>query len=125
MRVGYGLSRAQLIFERLAQRPEPPRAVADAGHPGAGAAAGTERRPAALRGEDRPPAVERSTPGVRTGNAPMRRSYRSSPLRGPTALAVGADRAVLAGEVATSVGGIVTDARVVVGADRFRPAPAR
>ena len=52
----------------------------------------------------------------------MRRSYRSSPLRGPTALAVGADRAVLAGEVATSVGGIVTDARVVVGADRF---PAR
>ena len=37
-------------------------------------------------------------------------------------LAVGADRAVLASEVSTSVGGIVTDARVVVGADRF---PAR
>jgi hypothetical protein len=42
---------------------------------------------------------------------------------GPSdALAVGADRAVLAAEVCTSVGGIVTDARVVVGADRF---PAR
>jgi uncharacterized membrane protein YccC len=37
-------------------------------------------------------------------------------------LAVGADRGVLAGEIATSVGGILTDARVVVGADRF---PAR
>jgi uncharacterized membrane protein YccC len=37
-------------------------------------------------------------------------------------LAVGADRSVLAGELSTSVGGVVTDARVVVGTDRF---PAR
>jgi uncharacterized membrane protein YccC len=35
------------------------------------------------------------------------------------ALAVGVDRGVLAGEISTSVGGIVTDVRVVVGADRF------
>ena len=86
MRVGYGLSRAQLIFERLAQRPEPPRAVADAERTLAQELQqALSATAAALRGEDRPPAVERrSTPGVRTGNAPMRRSYRSSPLRGPT-----------------------------------------
>ena len=125
MRVGYGLSRAQLIFERLAQRPAPPRAVADAERTLAQELQqALSATAAALRGEDRPPAVELP---LDAGRAHRERTDAAlvqelATAGADDALAVGADRAVLAGEVATSVGGIVTDARVVVGADRF---PAR
>ena len=125
MRVGYGLSRAQLIFERLAQRPAPPRAVADAERILAQELQqALSATAAALRGEDRPPAVELP---LDAGRAHRERTDAAlvqelATAGADDALAVGADRAVLAGEVATSVGGIVTDARVVVGADRF---PAR
>jgi uncharacterized membrane protein YccC len=125
LRVGYGLSRAQLLAERLSQRPAPSRAVADAER----TLAQELRRSlhataAALRGEGPPPDVELP---LHAGRAHRERSDAAlvtelTATGASDALAVGADRAVLAGEVATSVGGVVTDARVVVGTDRF---PAR
>ena len=125
LRVGYGLSRAQLLVERLSERPEPPRAVADAEY----ALAEELRRSlhataAALRGEGSPPAVELP---LDAGRAHRERTDAALvteliAVGASDALAVGADRAVLAGEVSTSVAGVVTDARVVIGADRL---PAR
>ena len=81
LRVGYGLSRAQLLFERLLQRPAPLRAVADAERTLAKELRqALDATAAALRGEGPPPAVTcRSTPGARTGSAPTRRSSASSP----------------------------------------------
>ena len=125
MRVGYGLSRAELLFERLSQRPPPPRAVADAERTLAQELRETlNATAAALRGEGSPPAVELP---LDAGRAHRERTDAAlanelAAAGASDALAVGADRAVLAGEVSTSVGGIVTDARVVAGADRF---PAR
>ena len=125
MRVGYGLSRAQLLVERLAHRPPPPPGVAEAE-----SALAEELQEllvassAALRGDGPAPSIE---PAVDAGRAHRERTDAAlvDELRfgdDDDALAVGADRGVLAGEIATSVGGIVTDVRVVVGADRF---PAR
>ncbi len=125
IRVGYGLSRAQFLFERLAQRPAPPLAVADAERTLAqDLSHALEGTAAALRGEGSPPAVELSLDAGRAHRERVDAALvdeLAAEGAGDT-LAVGADRAVLAGEVCTSVGGIVTDARVVVGADRF---PAR
>ena len=125
MRVGYGLSRAHLLVERLAHRPAPLPGVAEAEH-----ALAHDLQDlliatsAALRGEGPAPPVEVATDA---GRAHRERTDAAlvDELRfgsDDDALAVGADRGVLAGEIATSVGGIVTDVRVVVGADRF---PAR
>jgi uncharacterized membrane protein YccC len=125
LRMGYGLSRLQLLCERLLQRRPPRRAVADAER----SLAQEMRRAldataAALRGQGPPPAVDLP---LDAGRAHRERADAAlvqelATEGGTDALAVGADRAVLANEVATTVGGIVTDARVVVGADRF---PAR
>ncbi|HEY1590399.1 MAG TPA: FUSC family protein [Solirubrobacteraceae bacterium] len=125
MRVGYGLSRAHLLVERLAHRPASLPGVAEAEH-----ALAHDLQDlliatsAALRGEGPAPPVEAAADA---GRAHRERTDAAlvDELRfgsDDDALAVGADRGVLAGEIATSVGGIVTDVRVVVGADRF---PAR
>jgi len=125
LRVGYGLSRAQLMLERLSQRPAPVRGVADAERILARELRQVlEATAAALRGEGPPPAVDVT---LDAGRAHRERTDAAlvSELalrRAADTLAVGADRSVLAGEISTSVGGIVTDARVVVGTDRF---PAR
>lgn len=125
MRVGYGLNRAHLLFERLSQRPAPPPAVADAERTLAQELRqALDATAAALRGGSSPPAVELP---LDAGRAHRERTdaalVQELDAAGATdALAVAADRAVIAGEVCTSVGGIVTDARVVMGADRF---PAR
>jgi len=125
LRVGYGLSRAQLMLERLSQRPAPVRGVADAERILARELRSVlEATAAALRGEGPPPAVDVT---LDAGRAHRERTDAAlvSELalrRAADTLAVGADRSVLAGEISTSVGGIVTDARVVVGTDRF---PAR
>ena len=116
---------AQLLIERLSQRPAPPRAVAEAEGPLAPEMRqALEASSAALRGERSPPPVELS---LDAGRAHRERTDTAlidelTVAGASDTLAVGADRAVLAGEVATSVSGIVTDARVAVGADPF---PAR
>jgi uncharacterized membrane protein YccC len=125
MRVGYGLSRAYLLVERLSQRRAPLLGVAEAER-----ALAQDLREvliasaAALRGDGPAPAVELAADAGRAHrertDAALVNELRSGAAG--DALAVGADRGVLAGEISTSVGGIVTDARVVVGADRF---PAR
>ena len=123
--MGYGLSRVQLLLDRLAQRPVAPPGVAEA-----------ERilvrelrqvldaTAAALRGEG--PAPDELAV-LDAGRAHRERT--DAALVGDFAsgacddtLAVGADRSVLVGEISTSVGGVVADARVVAGTDRF---PAR
>jgi len=125
MRVGYGLSRAQLLVERMWQRPAPPADVDDAERVLAQELRQTLNATAtALRGEGPAPAVDLA---LDAGRAHRERTdaalvHELAFGGADDALAVGADRAVLAGEVSTSVGGVVTDARVVVGADRF---PAR
>jgi len=125
MRVGYGLSRAQLLVERMWQRPAPPAEVDDAERVLAQELRQTLNATAtALRGEGPAPAVDLA---LDAGRAHRERTdaalvHELAFGGADDALAVGADRAVLAGEVSTSVGGVVTDARVVVGADRF---PAR
>ena len=125
LRVGYGLSRAQLMVERLSQRPAPVRGVADAERILARELRQVlEATAAALRGEGPPPAVDVTLDAGRAHRERTDAALVSELALGRAAdtLAVGADRSVLAGEISTSVGGIVTDARVVVGTDRF---PAR
>jgi uncharacterized membrane protein YccC len=125
LRVGYGLSRAQLMLERLSQRPAPVRGVADAERILARELRQVlEATAAALRGEGPPPAVDVTLDAGRAHRERTDAALVSELALGRAAdtLAVGADRSVLAGEISTSVGGIVTDARVVVGTDRF---PAR
>lgn len=125
LRVGYGLSRAQLMLERLSQRPAPVRGVADAERILAGALRQVlEATAAALRGDGPPPALDVTLDAGRAHRERTDAALVSELALGGAAdtLAVGADRSVLAGEISTSVGGIVTDARVVVGTDRF---PAR
>jgi uncharacterized membrane protein YccC len=125
LRVGYGLSRAQLMLERLSQRPAPVRGVADAERILARELRSVlEATAAALRGEGPPPAVDVTLDAGRAHRERTDAALVSELALGRAAdtLAVGADRSVLAGEISTSVGGIVTDARVVVGTDRF---PAR
>ena len=125
LRVGYGLSRAQLMLERLSQRPAPVRGVADAERILARELRQVlEATAAALRGEGPPPAVDVTVDAGRAHRERTDAALVSELALGQAAdtLAVGADRSVLAGEISTSVGGIVTDARVVVGTDRF---PAR
>ena len=125
MRVGYGLSRAHLLVERLSHRPAPPPDVADAERTLA-----QELRhallmaAAALRGEGPAPAVDVALDAGRAHRERTDAALVNELTFGGAgdALAVGADRAVLAGEISTSVGGLVTDARIVIGADRF---PAR
>jgi uncharacterized membrane protein YccC len=122
MRVGYGLSRAQLLVDRLADRPPPPPGVAEA----ESALAQDLQHiliatAAALRDEGPVPSVELASDAgrahrERTDSALVDELSCGCDFDG---LAVGADRGVLAGEISTSVGGIVTDVRVVVGADRF------
>jgi uncharacterized membrane protein YccC len=122
LRMGHGLSRAQLMLERLSKRPAPPPGVADA----EGILARELRQvlhttAAALRGEGPAPAVDVA---FDAGRAHRERTdaalVRELALgRADDTLAVGADRSVLAGELSTSVGGVITDARVVVGTDRF------
>jgi uncharacterized membrane protein YccC len=125
LRVGYGLSRVQLMLERLSQRPVLSRGVADAERILARELRQVlEATAAALRGERPPPAVDEA---LDAGRAHRERSdaalVRDLTLGGAgDTLAVGADRSLLAGELATSVGGVVQDARVVVGTDRH---PAR
>jgi uncharacterized membrane protein YccC len=125
LRMGYGLSRVQLLSDRLSQRPLPPPGVADAER-----ILARELRQvldatvAALRGEGRVPEVDVA---LDAGRAHRERTDTAlvgelSMKAADDTLAVGADRSVLAGDLCTSVGGVVTDARVVVGADRF---PAR
>jgi uncharacterized membrane protein YccC len=125
MRVGYGLSRAQLLFERLARRPAPLKAVADAERNLAQELRDAlDATAAALRGEGSPPAVELPLDAGRAHRERVDAALADELAAegAGDALAVAADRAVLASEVSTSVGGIVIDARVVGGADRF---PAR
>ena len=125
LRVGYGLSRAQLMLERLSQRPAPVRGVADAERILARELRQVlEATAAALCGEGPPPAVDVTLDAGRAHRERTDAALVSELALGRAAdtLAVGADRSVLAGEISTSVGGIVTDARVVVGTDRF---PAR
>ena len=125
LRVGYGLSRAQLMLERLSQRPAPVRGVADAERILARELRQVlEATAAALRGEGPPPAVDVTVDAGRAHRERTDAALVSELALGQAAatLALGADRSVLAGEISTSVGGIVTDARVVVGTDRF---PAR
>ena len=125
LRVGYGLSRAQLMLERLSQRPAPVQGVADAERILARELRQVlEATAAALRGEGPPPAVDLTVDAGRAHRERTDAALVSELAFGQAAdtLAVGADRSVLAGEISTSVGGIVTDARVVVGTDRF---PAR
>ena len=125
LRVGYGLSRAQLMLERLSQRPAPARGVADAERILARELRQVlEATAAALRGEGPPPAVDVTLDAGRAHRERTDAALVSELALGRAAdtLAVGADRSVLAGEISTSVGGIVTYARVVVGTDRF---PAR
>jgi hypothetical protein len=125
MRAGYGLSRGQLLVERLSHRPPPPPGIAEAER-----ALAEELQDvliasaAALRGDGPAPSVELA---VDAGRAHRERTDAAlvAELRlgaDGSAMAIGADRGVLAGEISTSVSGIVTDVRVVVGADRF---PAR
>jgi uncharacterized membrane protein YccC len=125
LRVGYGLSRAQLMLERLSKRAAPPRGVADAERILARELRKVlDATAAALRGDGPPPTVEEALDAgrahrERTDAALVRElTFGEADDR----LAVGADRSVNVGELATSVGGVVTDARVVVGTDRF---PAR
>jgi len=125
LRMGYGLSRLQLLCERLLHRAAPRRAVADAERPLAEELRrALDTTAAALRGNGTPPAAELPLDAARAyrerANAALVRELAEEEA-GDT-LAVGADRAVLANELATSVGGIVSEARVVVGVDRF---PAR
>jgi uncharacterized membrane protein YccC len=125
LRIGYGLSRARLMVERLSQRPAPFAGVAEAERILArDLRAVLEATAAALRGEGPPPAVDVA---LDAGRAHRERTdtalAREVRVEGADdTIAVGADRSVLAGELSTSVGGVVTDARVVVGTDRF---PAR
>ncbi len=122
LRVGYGLSRAQLMLERLSKRPAPPPAVA-----GAERVLARELRQvldataAALRGDGPAPAVEEALDAGRAHRERTDAALVRELTFGEAddSLAVGADRSVNVGELATSVGGVVTDARVVVGADRF------
>jgi uncharacterized membrane protein YccC len=125
MRVGYGLSRGQLLVERLSHRSPPPPGVAEAER-----ALAAELRDvlitsaAALRADAPAPSVELAVDAGRAHRERTDAALVAELRQGGDggALAVGADRAVLAGEISTSVSGIVTDVRVVVGADRF---PAR
>ena len=125
LRVGYGLSRVQLMLERLWQRPVPPRGVADAERILAQELRQVlDATAAALRGDGPAPAL---AVALDAGHAHRERTnaalVRELTFGGADdMLAVGADRSVLAGELSTSVGGVVTDARVVAGTDRF---PAR
>ena len=122
LRVGYGLSRVQLLLDRLSLRPVAPLGVAEAERI-------LERQlrrvldatAAALRGEG--PAPDEFTV-VDAGRAHRERTDAAlgrDLACGCTddTLAVGADRSVLVGEISTSVRGVVADARVVAGADRF------
>jgi uncharacterized membrane protein YccC len=125
LRMGYGLSRAQLILQRLSKRARPPRGVAEAGrtmalelHQVLGATA------AALRGESPPPAAEVVLEAGRAHrertDAALVRELTSGVA--DETLAAGVARSVLVGELSSSVGGVVTDARVAIGTDRY---PAR
>ena len=125
LRVGYGLSRVQLLVDRLSRRPVPPPGVADAERSLARELRLVlEATAASLRGEDPAPAPEVA---LEAGRAHRERTDAAL-VRELTfgaaddTLAVGADRSVLASDLCTSVGGVLTEARVVVGADRF---PAR
>ncbi|HWC38862.1 MAG TPA: FUSC family protein, partial [Acidimicrobiales bacterium] len=125
LRVGYGLSRVQLMLERLSQRPAPPQSVADAERMLARELRQVlEATASALRDEGPPPAVDVA---LEAGRAHRERTDAAlvrelAVLGADDTLAVGADRSVLASDLCTTVSGVVTDARVVVGADPF---PAR
>lgn len=125
LRVGYGLSRLQLMLERLSRRPAPSPSVVDAERILARELRKLlEATAAALRGQGTVPEVDVALDAERAHRERTDTALvRELTLRAADeTLAVGADRSVLAGQLATSVGAVVTDARVVVGTDRY---PAR